>query len=69
MPADTGKNRILCATSDDMFEIFVYIFRCWVAMELPCEICKAMMPPKSELVEIGGRCFLGGASTMFITAA
>jgi hypothetical protein len=37
-PADTGKNRILCATSDDMFQIFEYIFRCWVAMELPCKL-------------------------------
>jgi hypothetical protein len=43
-PANTGKNRILCATSDDMFQIFGYIFRWWVAMELPCEVCTAKMP-------------------------
>jgi hypothetical protein len=40
-PADTGKNRILCATSDDMFHIFEYMFRFLVAMELPCGICTA----------------------------
>jgi hypothetical protein len=53
-----GKNRILCATSDDIFQIFGYIFRFWVAMGLSCEICTVKMPPKEELVEIGGRCFL-----------
>jgi hypothetical protein len=37
-PADTGKNRILCATSDDMFQIFEYICRCWVALELPFKL-------------------------------
>jgi hypothetical protein len=58
--------KIGCATSDDMFQIFGYIFRCWVAMELPCEICIAKMPPKSNLVEIGGRCFLGSASICLI---
>jgi hypothetical protein len=58
----SGKNRILCATSDDLFQIFGYIIRCWVAMELPCEICTAKMPSKSKLIEIGGRCFLGSAS-------
>jgi hypothetical protein len=26
------------------------------------------MPPKGELVEIGGRCFLGSASILFETA-
>jgi hypothetical protein len=65
---DTGKNRILCATSDDMFQIFGSIFRFWVAMELPCEICTAKMPPRGELVEIGGRCFLGSVSILFDTA-
>jgi hypothetical protein len=35
-------------------------------MELPCEICTAKMPPKGEIVEIGGRCFLG--SILFDTA-
>jgi hypothetical protein len=39
-----------------------------VAMELSCEICTAKMPPKGELVEIGGRCFLGSASMLFDTA-
>jgi hypothetical protein len=37
-------------------------------MELPCKICRAKMPPKGELVEIGGRCFLGSASILFDTA-
>jgi hypothetical protein len=37
-------------------------------MELPCEICTAKMPPKGELVQIGGRCFLGSASILFDTA-
>jgi hypothetical protein len=35
---------------------------------LPCEICRAKMPPKGELFEIGGRCFLGSASILFDTA-
>jgi hypothetical protein len=26
-----------------------------VAMELPCEVCTVKMPPKSKLVEFGGR--------------
>jgi hypothetical protein len=39
----------------------------FVAMELPCDICLAKMPPKSELVEISGRCFLGSASILFDT--
>jgi hypothetical protein len=56
-PADSGKNWILCATLDDVFQIFGYIFRCWVAMELPCVICTAKMPPKSKLIESGGGCF------------
>jgi hypothetical protein len=43
-----------------MFQIFGNIFRCWVAMELPCE-----MHPKSKLVEIDGRCFLGSAFILF----
>jgi hypothetical protein len=30
-----------------MFQSFGYTFRCWVAMELPCEICATKMPPKS----------------------
>jgi hypothetical protein len=47
---------------------FEYIFQFWVAMELPCEICTAKMPPKGELVEIGGRGFLGSASILFDTA-
>jgi hypothetical protein len=34
-------------------------------MELPCEICTAKLPPKGELVEIGGKCFLGSASILF----
>jgi hypothetical protein len=52
-----------------MFQIFGYFFRCWVAMELPCKVCAAKMSPKSELIEIGGRCFLGSASILFNTAA
>jgi hypothetical protein len=36
-----------------------YIFRFWVAIELPFKICAAKIPPKGELVEIGGRCFFG----------
>jgi hypothetical protein len=36
MLAGSGKNRIICVTSDDMFQIFGYIFWCWVAVELPC---------------------------------
>jgi hypothetical protein len=67
MLADTDKNRILCGTSDDMFQIFGNIFRCWVAIELPCEICTAKMLPKSNLVEIGGRCFLGSAFILYDT--
>jgi hypothetical protein len=53
---------------DVMFQIFGYFFRCWVAMELPCEVCAAKMPPKSELIEIGGMCFLRSASVLFDTA-
>jgi hypothetical protein len=49
-----------------MFQIFGYIFRCWVAMELPCKICTAKMPPKSKLNEIGGRCFLGSTSVCLV---
>jgi hypothetical protein len=60
--------RILCATLDDMFQIFGYILRCWVAMELPCEICTAKMLPKGKLVGIGGRCFLESASILFDAA-
>jgi hypothetical protein len=50
-----------------MFQIFGIIFRYRVAMELPCEICAAKTPPKSKLIEIGGRCFLGSASVLFDT--
>jgi hypothetical protein len=35
-----------------------FIFRCWVAMELPCEICKAKMPLKGKFVEIGSSTIL-----------
>jgi hypothetical protein len=49
-----------------MFQIFEFIFRFWLAMGLPCEICTAKMPPEGELVEIGGRCFLGSASILFV---
>jgi hypothetical protein len=37
-------------------------------VELPCKICTAKMSPKSKLIEIGGRCFLGSASILFDTA-
>jgi hypothetical protein len=57
-----------CATSDDMFQIFGYNFRCRVPMVLPCEICAAKMSLMGELVEIGGKCFLGSASILFDTA-
>jgi hypothetical protein len=33
---------------------------------VPCEICTAKMPPKSDLVEIGGRCFLESASCLIL---
>jgi hypothetical protein len=33
-----------------------------------CKICAAKMLPKSKLIEIGGRCFLGSASVLFDTA-
>jgi hypothetical protein len=35
-------------------------------MELPCEVYAAKMPPKSELIEIGGRCFLGSACLILL---
>jgi hypothetical protein len=56
----------MCYTSHDMFLLFGYIFRCWVAMELLSEICTAKIPPKGELVETGGICFLGSASILFV---
>jgi hypothetical protein len=37
-------------------------------MELSCEGCATKMPPKSEFIGIGGRCFLGRASVLFDTA-
>jgi hypothetical protein len=37
-------------------------------MELPCEICAVKTPPKSKLIEIGGRCFMRSASVLFDTA-
>jgi hypothetical protein len=52
----------------DPIQIFGYIFRFWVAIELPCEIYRAKMPSKSKLIEIGGRCFLGSAFFLFDTA-
>jgi hypothetical protein len=42
------------ANSDDMCHIFEYIFRCWVAMGLPCKKYAAKMPPKSKFTEISG---------------
>jgi hypothetical protein len=60
--------RVGSYASDVMFQIFGYFFRCWVAMELPREVCATKMSPKSELIEIGGRCFLGSASVLFDTA-
>jgi hypothetical protein len=37
-------------------------------MELPCKICTAKMPQKSDFIEISGRCFLESASILFDTA-